>query len=62
MKQITIEPNTNRLRQLVRDHGDVWNEITSFPMSCFNGGLGVQIMSLDMQHIRNVPITIVRGG
>jgi hypothetical protein len=59
-KEVTLTPNTNRLRQLVRDHGDVWLKVgPTWNMPCFNGELGVQIKSMDGSHIRNVPLDVV---
>lgn len=56
---VKITPNTNRLRQLVRDHGDVWLVLKDArPMVCFNGQLGLLVESLDGEHIRNVQASI----
>jgi len=56
-KQIIMLPSNNRLRQLITDHGDIW-EVIKGPkgMSCFNGQLGMAIQSLDGTHTRNIPI------
>ena len=60
--KVKITPNTNRLRQLVRDHGDLWVANTksgpSF-MLCFDGAIGLNITSPDGTHNRNVPMDIV---
>jgi len=59
-KQITIKPDSNRLRQLIKDHGKTWS-IVKGPkgMQCFNGQLGCGIQSLDGKHERNIPMTSV---
>jgi hypothetical protein len=59
-KQITIKPDSNRLRQLIKDHGKTWS-IVKGPkgMQCFNGQLGMAIQSLDGKHERNIPMTSV---
>ena len=49
--------DTNRLRQLVRDHGREWHlksKIRNMP--CFQGRRGVAIQSLDKQHERNIEV------
>ena len=49
---------TNRLRQLIRDHGITWMTTdTSRTMQCFGGDAGVAIISLDGRHERNVRLT-----
>ena len=57
LKRVTVQlkPTNNRLRQLIRDHGDIWiPEGYPVSMQCFNGARGVTIKSLDGTHIRNV--------
>jgi hypothetical protein len=58
--KVTIKPNTNRLKQLIKDHGKTWS-IVKGPkgMQCFNGQLGMAIQSLDGKHERNIPMTSV---
>ena len=58
--KVTIKPNTNRLKQLIKDHGKTWS-IVKGPkgMQCFNGQLGCAIISLDGKHERNIPMTSV---
>lgn len=48
-----ILPNNKRLKQLVKEHGEVWNQLTGieFP-HCFNGEPAVLIESLDRSHKR----------
>ena len=60
MSQIILTPNTNRLRQLCRDHGTVWWADPAGPrhMSYFRWTLGLNITSLDGEHNRNVPVDI----
>jgi len=58
--KVKIKPNTNRLRQLVRDHGDIWTIISGpHNMVCFNGQPGFNVDSLDETHNRNIPADIV---
>ena len=59
---VRITPNTNRLRQLVQDHGDIWEaNVIAGPhnMACFNNQPGLNITSPDGTHNRNVPLDIV---
>jgi|TARA_R110000822_G_scaffold117536_1_gene249828 hypothetical protein len=61
--KVHITPDTNRLRQLVRDHGDLWIANTTagpHAMPCFNGALGLNITSPDGTHNRNVPMDIIK--
>ena len=60
MTQVTLSPNTNRLRQLCRDHGNVWwsDPAGPRPMPCFKGQQGLNITSLDGEHNRNVLLDI----
>lgn len=60
-KPIRIRPNTNRLRQLVRDHGDIWiMEGDPRPMPCFDGHTGAAVRTIDNTHSRNVPLDVVQ--
>ena len=58
---IKIRPTTNRLRQLIRDHGDVW-EMTqaSRPIVAFQGDRGVEVRSLNGRHTRWVRLKDTR--
>ena len=57
---VRIVPNTARLKQLVREHGNIWTQLSdSEPMQCFNGDHGTRIRSLDETHVRNVRSDIV---
>jgi len=48
-------PNTARLKQLIREHGDIWEiEHGPEPMQCFNNDNGFGIRSKDGRHFRNV--------
>jgi hypothetical protein len=61
MASVKLKPNTNRLRQLCRDHGDVWDTdpiAGAWLMPCFKGELGITIISKDKSHHRNVPFSI----
>ena len=58
MPFIILTPNTNRLRQLVRDHGEVWCNITSDSFKAAFKGERRRIISLDGSHTRNVPADI----
>ncbi len=59
--RIKIRPTTNRLRQLIRDHGDVW-EMTGHSGSiiAFQGDRGVEVRSLNGRHIRWVRLKDTR--
>lgn len=53
--QITLKGNTNRLRQLIKQHGNTWwSDGVLKNMPCFNGELGISITSLDKKHTRNI--------
>lgn len=56
---ITLLPTSNRLRQLIRDHGDQWVVTRDMPCACFGGQEGLEIQSPDHLHIRWVRITDV---
>ena len=56
---VTLLPKSNRLRQLIRDHGDQWVMTRGMPCACFGGQLGIEVRSLDETHIRWVRITDV---
>ena len=58
MPLIVLSPNTNRLRQLVRDHGEVWCDLTSESFKSAFSGAKLHVMSLDGSHVRNVPSDI----
>lgn len=60
MNNVRIKPDTNRLRQLVRDHGEWWLVVArSKSMPCFDGQAGMMVMTADGSHSRNVPASIV---
>lgn len=59
---ITLLPNTNRLRQLIKDHGNQWVMIRGMSCACFGGQIGIEIQSLDESHIRWVKITDTENG
>jgi len=53
--EATLLPKTNRLRQLIRIHGNRWIiERGPKPMGCFGLAEGFAIVSLDGAHKRNV--------
>lgn len=54
IREITLLPNTARLRELIRKHGSIWKVEGSAVMSCFGGEVGLKIASLDGRHKRNV--------
>ena len=55
MRIVQLVPNTARLKQVVKEHGDVWIALCEpTPMQCFNGDDGMRICSLDNVHTRNV--------
>lgn len=55
MHIVQLIPNTARLKQIVKEHGDVWIAISEpHPMQCFNDDCGIRICSLDNKHTRNV--------
>jgi hypothetical protein len=51
--------NSKRLKQLIKEHGDVWvvHHTEAVPMQCFDGGMGVFISCLTAKHSRNVRLT-----
>lgn len=57
-------PNNKRLKQLIKEFGQVWIILSSKPkkMQCFDTKLGVHITSLNLKHNRNVrfPEDIIR--
>lgn len=60
MHVIQLLPQTKRLKQLIKDHGDVWLCISlPHPMQCFNNDEGVRIESLDGTHCRNVRLDAI---
>ena len=59
--RIKIRPTTNRLRQLIRDHGEVW-EMMQAPklIPAFRDDRGVEVRSLNGRHIRWVRLKDTR--
>lgn len=51
-----LQGTTARLKQLIREHGQIWmTESTKpIPMQCFNGREGFAIVSENGRHARNV--------
>ena len=64
-KLFTIEllPNSNKLRELIKNHGNLW-QTDSDPslMPCFNGQLGIRVKSHIDQHVRNIRIEDTSWG
>jgi hypothetical protein len=57
---VKLLPNTKRLKQVIKEHGHVWNLLQGpMPMQCFDNELGILIKSLDDKHVRNVRVTDV---
>ena len=55
---VTLLPNTARLKQLRKQHGSTWVTLTiPEPMQCFDGDMGIRIRSKDGKHVRNARIT-----
>lgn len=62
ISKVKMLPKNNRLRQLIKDHGEIWEvDVKSGPhhMLCFNGQLGLAIKSLNVtkghrDHHRNI--------
>ncbi len=52
--RVCLRGNTNRLRELIKKHGQVWNldDVTNMP--CFAGNLGFRITNQTNTHTRNV--------
>lgn len=68
MRLVILLPNTKRLKQLIKEHGEVW-QITGNPepMQCFNNDMGIAIQSIvdDInvrEHSRNVRLTDIEGS
>ena len=57
--EVKVLPTSKRLKQLIKEHDDVWVAIEDEPrpMQCFDNELGVSIMSQDGTHQRNVRLT-----
>ena len=55
MKRVKLLPNNMRLKQLIKEHGNVW-VVKHGPekMQCFGNEDGFGIESLDGNHFRNV--------
>jgi len=54
MSSIKLLPNSNRLRQLIRDNGEEWDVKGPLrDMPCING-FGIPISSKDGKHLRNI--------
>ena len=52
---VKLLPNNMRLKQLIREHGDIWSiEHGPLPMQCFNNDAGFGIRSKNEKHFRNV--------
>lgn len=47
MSQVILKPTTPRLKRLIEDYGETWRFIKEMPMQCFNGDIGVNIISFD---------------
>lgn len=77
MRQITkriikLNGTSNRLKTCIKDFGDLWewprlvpvSNIANEPrgMSCFQGQLGILIVSLVGKHVRNVKMTDIEIG
>lgn len=56
-KKIRLLPNSMRLKQLIHEHGSVWNVLKAVNMPIFNGELAYEIESHDGKHTRNVRTT-----
>ena len=56
MRQCKVTATSKRGKQLITEHGDIWNMTTgvSWRMPCFGGALGFSIQSLDGSYGRNV--------
>jgi hypothetical protein len=52
MQTITFTPKTNRERQIIRDFGKVWHVVREMNAPCFNGDLGLFIVSQCGDHAR----------
>ena len=61
MTEITLKPTTRRLKRLIKDYGETWQFIKEMPMSCFNGDIGINIISFDgyMCNIRKSDVDII---
>lgn len=55
----TLLPNNKRMKRLIKDHGEEWDVIVIKPMPCFEGQMGVQIVTKDGEKISNIPINDV---
>jgi hypothetical protein len=52
---IRVLPNSKRLKQLIKQHGEVWEVIDGpMRMQCFNGEIGVFARALSGLHLRNI--------
>lgn len=50
-----IIPNNKRLKQLVKEFGEVWWAVSPIQkFICFDNGLGVTVESIDGKHKRHV--------
>lgn len=61
MSQIILKPTTHRLKRLIEDYGETWRFIKEMPMQCFNGDIGINIISFDgyMCNIRKSDMELI---
>ena len=63
MTLVIMLPNTARLKQLIKSHGNVWEQVGRVePKQCFGNDEGMMIESLDKEHSRNIRVTDVKPG
>ena len=55
---VILLPNTARLKQLRKEFGSTWSMVAPpEPMQCFDGDMGMRIVSIDGKHVRNARLT-----
>ena len=62
MTLVIMLPNTARLKQLIKAHGNVWKQVSEVEeKQCFSNERGMLVQSLDKEHERNIRVTDVES-
>lgn len=52
MIMVELQPATKRLKQVIKQHGAVWQVLETRTVPCFNNRTGLFIRSADKAHTR----------